>query len=169
MPFTITACKFVGTTSLGLLTVSLQHPSIQHTLTTHQGVSYSLAALSIPSLLAFPSAKPAQHVLTSLQQSAVLHLRSLAALSVVSFNLAYMLSPARSRHPYLLWTSLAAAVAVAADFIPGQPLLSQHKDHVNGETVEQAVKASQRVEQARTVLGFAGFAMALVGLWGDGA
>ncbi|KAI5208625.1 hypothetical protein E4T39_01183 [Aureobasidium subglaciale] len=152
MPSTIAACKFVGTTSLGLFT----------------GVSYSLAALSIPSLLALPSAKPAQHVFVSLKQSASLHLRSLAVVSFLTFNLAYLLSPARARHPYLLWTALVAGLAGASDLIPAQSLIRE-QDDVNGETVEKAVKASQRIEQARATVGLAGFAMAVIGIWGDGA
>ncbi|KAG9647770.1 hypothetical protein KCU98_g10032, partial [Aureobasidium melanogenum] len=153
MPSLIAACKFVGTTSLGLFT----------------GASYSLAALSIPALLALPSAKPAHHVLISLKQTASLHLRSLAVISLLSFNLAYALSPARGRHPYLLWTSLVAGLAAASDLIPGQSLPAQDQDDVNGETVEKAVKSSQTLEQARATIGFAGFAMAVVGIWGDGA
>jgi autophagy-related protein 33 len=125
--------------------------------------------LSIPALLALPSAKPAHHVLISLKQSASLHLRSLAVISVLSFNLAYALSPARSRHPYMLWTSLVAGLAAASDLIPAQSLLSQHQEDVNGETVEKAVQSSQILEQARAAIGFVGFAMAVVGIWGDGA
>jgi len=125
--------------------------------------------LSIPSLLALPSAKPAQHVFISLKQSASLHLRSLAAVSFLTLNLAYALSPARARHPYLLWTSLVAGLAAASDLVPGQSLLSQDQDDVNGETVEKAVRASQRLEQARAAVGLLGFTMALVGIWGDGA
>jgi autophagy-related protein 33 len=125
--------------------------------------------LSIPALLALPSAKPAHHVLISLKQSASLHLRSLAVISVLSFNLAYALSPARARHPYMLWTSLVAGLAAASDLIPAQPLPSQHQEDVNGETVEKAVQSSQILEQARAAIGLVGFAMAVVGIWGDGA
>jgi autophagy-related protein 33 len=135
----------------------------------YQGASYSLAALSIPALLALPSAKPAHHVLISLKQSASLHLRSLAVISVLSFNLAYALSPARARHPYMLWTSLVAGLAAASDLIPAQSLPSQHQEDVNGETVEKAVQSSQILEQARAAIGFVAFAMAVVGIWGDGA
>lgn len=96
-------------------------------------------------------------------------MRSLAVVSLLSFNLAYALSPARARHPYLLWTSLVAGLAAASDLIPGQSLPSQDQDDVNGETVEKAVKSSQTLEQARATIGFAGFAMAVIGIWGDGA
>jgi autophagy-related protein 33 len=125
--------------------------------------------LSIPSLLALPSAKPAHHVLISLKQSASLHLRSLAAISFLSFNLAFALSPARARHPYLLWTSLVAGLAAASGLVPAEALPSQHQDDINGETVEKAVKSSQTLEQVRATIGFAGFAMAVIGIWGDGA
>lgn len=134
-----------------------------------QGVSYSLGALAIPSLLALPSAKPAQHVFVSLQKQATLHLRALAALSVLSLNLGFALSPARQRHPYLLWTALIAGLAATPEFLFGQPLLAQDQDQVNGETVEQAVKVSQRVDQTSAAIGLVGFAMSIVGIWGDGA
>ena len=97
----------------------------------------------------------------------MLHLRSLAAVSVLSLNLAYALSPPRARHPYLLWTALVAGIASGTDLVLGQPLLQD--EDANGETVERAVKASQRVELTRAAIGLAGFAMGLVGLWGDGA
>ncbi|KAG9707446.1 hypothetical protein KCU73_g17640, partial [Aureobasidium melanogenum] len=60
-------------------------------------------------------------------------------------------------------------LAAASDLIPGQSIPAQDQDDINGETVEKAVKSSQTLEQARATIGFAGFAMAVIGIWGDGA
>ncbi|GAB7348717.1 hypothetical protein MBLNU459_g7455t1 [Dothideomycetes sp. NU459] len=152
MPSAVSATKFVGTIGLGLFT----------------GISYSLSALSLPSLLSLPSAKPAQHAFASLQQTAALQLRTLAAVSILSLNIAYALSPARARHPYLLWTSLVAGLGAGTDLLLGQEPFADDQD-VNGETVERAVRTTQKVEATRAAFGAVAFAMAVIGIWGDGA
>ena len=45
----------------------------------------------------------------------------------------------------------------------------EQREEANGEMVEGAVRASQRTEAVKAGLGFVGFAMGVVGLWGDGA
>ncbi|KAL1305925.1 hypothetical protein AAFC00_004067 [Neodothiora populina] len=152
MPCPITVLKFVGTTSLGLFT----------------GVSYSLSTLSMPALLLLPSAPQAQHAFTSLVKSSTLHLRTLAAVSAVSFPLAFAMSTPRIRHPYLLWTGAAALLSLVPDFVIGQTAFKEQQD-ANGETVERAVRTSQKLHAVQAAIGFAGFAMAVVGIWGDGA
>lgn len=133
-----------------------------------QGISYSLSALSLPSLLSLPSAKPAQHAFVALQQSATLQLRTLAGVSMLSLSLAYALSPSLVRHPYLLWTSLFAAFGASTDLLLGQAPFADEQD-VNGETVERAVRNTQLTEAVRAGVGAVAFSMAVVGLWGDGA
>ena len=100
-------------------------------------------------------------------RSSTLHLRALAAISAISFPLAFALSPPRARHPYLLWTGLAAVLAASPDLLLGQTTFQEH-DEVNGETVERAVKSTQITEIAKTAIGVTAFTMGLVGLWGDG-
>ena len=64
---TVAALKFIGVSTLGLLTVCHHHhhsPRHQkHQLTVPQGVSYTLSTQSLPSLLTLPSAKPAAYTL----------------------------------------------------------------------------------------------------------
>lgn len=96
---TIAICKFVGSISLGLLT----------------GVSYTLSAIAIPALLTLPSAQTAQHTLLRLRSVGFMQLRALSAVSAGALLLAYGLSPAHGRHPYLLWTALTVALSAGSD------------------------------------------------------
>ncbi|KAK3306469.1 uncharacterized protein B0T15DRAFT_141433 [Chaetomium strumarium] len=93
----VSALKFVGTVSLGVLT----------------GLSYTLSSLTIPALLTLPSADSAARAFDTLTTSATRHLRSLAAISSSAFALAYILSPRPVRHPYLLY---ASALALGSHF-----------------------------------------------------
>ncbi|KAL1956764.1 hypothetical protein VTO42DRAFT_6817 [Malbranchea cinnamomea] len=90
----ITIAKFVGTISLGLLT----------------GLSYSVSNIAIPALQALPTASNAADTLKDLQQQTrrrVLRFSNLAAVSLIA---AFTLSSPRRKHPYLIWTSLAALI-----------------------------------------------------------
>lgn len=118
--------------------------------------------------MSLPSAKPAQHAFISLQRSAALQLRTLAGVSMISFSLAFALSPTRARHPYLLWTSLVAGLGAGTDLLLGQEPFADEQD-ANGEAVERAVRSTQMTEAVRAGIGAVAFAMAVVGLWGDGA
>ncbi|RMY35311.1 hypothetical protein D0865_13942 [Hortaea werneckii] len=160
MPTAISLCKFVGTISLGLLT----------------GVSYTLSSQSLPSLLTLPSAKPAAYTLAQTARLATLHIRTLSAISTSTLLLSYYLSPSRVRHPYLLWTSLAAVLAGGLDLGFGgkgvQPkgrVLKDEGGEVNGEEVERGAREQQLIEFVRTSLSGVGFAMGVVGIWGEGA
>ncbi|KAI1385081.1 uncharacterized protein F4822DRAFT_382608 [Hypoxylon trugodes] len=86
----VSVLKFVGTVSLGLLT----------------GTSYTLSALTIPSLLELPSASSAAKAFHSLSSVASTHINALTTISGTAFFLAFTLSPRPFRHPYLLYTSL---------------------------------------------------------------
>ncbi|KAI1341580.1 hypothetical protein F5Y15DRAFT_376542 [Xylariaceae sp. FL0016] len=86
----VSALKFVGTVSLGLLT----------------GTSYTLSTLTIPSLLELPSASTAAKAFRSLASSASTQLSTLTGVSGTTFLLAFAASPRGFRHPYLLYTSL---------------------------------------------------------------
>lgn len=103
-----------------------------------------------------------------------MHLRTLAAVSTLAFPLAFVLSPARFRHPYLLWTGTAALLGTAADFllpsvVQQARVLEDEDAEANGEMVEGAVRALQTGGAVKAAVGLVGFAMGLVGLWGDGA
>lgn len=177
MPSTIALSKFVGCISLGLLTVYI--PDIAYYTTepannaTLQGVSYTLSTQSLPSLLTLPSAKPAAYTLNQTTRLATLHIRTLSTVSSISLALAFYLSPTHVRHPYLLWTSLAAAASgglnLAVDRSMKQRVVKDEVGEVNGEMVEKRARDQQWVEFVRTGVSGIGFVMAVVGLWGDGA
>ncbi|SPN97162.1 related to Rotein of unknown function localised to mitochondria [Cephalotrichum gorgonifer] len=101
----VSALKFVGTVSVGLLT----------------GVSYTLSNISAPAILTLPSASSATKALSALSAAASSRLTTLSAVSSSAFALAFILSPRSSRHPYLLYTSVLSALASFAPRIA--PLL----------------------------------------------
>jgi len=149
--------KFCGTISLGLLT----------------GVSYTLSTQSLPSLLTLPSAKPAAFTLSQTTRLATLHVRALSFVSASSLFLAFYLSPPRIRHPYLLWTGLVATASGGLNLLMDkkakQSVAIDEVGDVNGEQVEKRTRDQQLVEFVRTAVAGVGFAMGVVGIWGDGA
>lgn len=92
----------------------------------------------------------------------------------MSLALAFYLSPTRVRHPYLLWTALVAAscgavVGYGPDGTVGGGVEEEGEGMVNGEMVEKRARERQVVEGWRAVVSGVGFAMGVVGIWGDGA
>jgi autophagy-related protein 33 len=196
----ITICKFVGTISLGLLTVCPATPPMSPPRLIvdapipssllfgphlywhdHLGVSTTLTTLSLPALLTLPTATNARTTLSYLTtRNAKLssYLRYITTFSLFS---AYLLSPRRFRHPYLLYTSLftfASGPAVDLAIGVGQKDamngveevdLEAQGEEVNGEQVRQKVERLQVVESVRAGVTGLAFAMGVVGLWGDGA
>ncbi|KAF2107155.1 hypothetical protein BDV96DRAFT_589789 [Lophiotrema nucula] len=161
---TISVFKFVGTISLGLLT----------------GVSASLSTLALPSLLTLPTAVTARTTLTYLSSKTRILSAYLRHITTFSLFSAYLLSPRRFRHPYLLYTSIFAAVSgpgvdYAIAYREGTNArretldLEAQGDDVNGEQVRHAVERMRSTESARAIISGAAFAMGVVGLWGDGA
>ncbi|KAF1925740.1 uncharacterized protein M421DRAFT_423575 [Didymella exigua CBS 183.55] len=161
---TISVCKFVGTVSLGLLT----------------GVSATLSTITLPSLLALPTAVDARTTSAYVaykSQNITSYLRHITTFSLFS---AYLLSPRRFRHPYLLYTSIFAfASGPAVDYFVSFRSdtderraaldLEAQGDDVNGEQVRQAVERRRLTESTKAVLTGAAFAMQVIGIWGDGA
>ncbi|KAF9691488.1 hypothetical protein EKO04_010398 [Ascochyta lentis] len=161
---TISVCKFVGTVSLGLLT----------------GVSATLSTITLPSLLALPTAVDARTTSTYVShksQNITSYLRHITTFTLFS---AYLLSPRRFRHPYLLYTSIFAfasgpAIDYAVSFRAGTNErraaldLEAQGDDVNGEQVRQAVERKRFTESVKAVFTGVAFAMQIVGIWGDGA
>jgi len=171
----ITIPKFVGTISLGLLT----------------GISYSTSTLALPALLTLPSARTASSTFQILNQTLNTQTLTLTALSVTSLISAYFLSPASGKHPYLLWTATLGCWSYCADYFIAGPRNSASafnssaggsddggsgkgsdgvgSEPVNGEMVERSVRRRQFVEGVRAAIAGAGFVVAVVGIWGDGA
>ncbi|KAF1961637.1 hypothetical protein CC80DRAFT_401264 [Byssothecium circinans] len=161
---TISVFKFVGTISLGLLT----------------GVSASLSTIALPALLTLPTAVHARSTLTYLSSKSRLLSSYLRHITTFTLFSAYLLSPRRFRHPYLLYTSiLTFASGYGVDYTVklktgvnerrGEVELEAQGDDVNGEQVRQAVERMRFGEGVRAVVAGLGFAMGVVGLWGDGA
>ena len=138
-----------------------------------KGVSYTLSTQSLPSLLTLPSAKPAAYTLSQTARLATIHIRTLSTISTVSLALAFYLSPPRVRHPYLLWTSLLAASSGALNLAMrqdmGERVVKDVVGEVNGEQVEKKAREQQWIEFVRMGVSGVGFAMGVVGIWGDGA
>ncbi|KAF2477472.1 uncharacterized protein BDR25DRAFT_299403 [Lindgomyces ingoldianus] len=161
---TISICKFVGTISLGLLT----------------GVSASLATLTLPSLLTLKTATTARTTLSYLSSRTKVLSTYLRGITAFTLFTAYILSPRRFRHPYLLYTSIFAfvsgpgvdyAIAYSEGTNEGrnQLDLEAQGDDVNGEQVRQAVERMRFTEGVRAAVAGVAFAMEVIGIWGDGA
>ncbi|KAI0999472.1 hypothetical protein K3495_g8724 [Podosphaera aphanis] len=95
--------KFVGTISLGLLT----------------GFSYTLSAVTLPTILIFPSTSIASKAFKDFKSLALCQLRTLAGISSSSFLAAYLFSPRAHKHPYLLWATLIVSTSLSAEYLPG--------------------------------------------------
>jgi len=174
----VTVSKLVGTISLGLLT----------------GVSYTLSTLTLPSLLFLPTAPSAAQTHAYLKTQTKRTQRILSTVAISALTFAFVFSPPRRRHPYLLWTSLVCS----AGLVPGvnklvrrmsgqvvqEPAMMEEsgvivgassssdsgdEDIVNGEVVRKGVERGRMAESVRAGIWGLAFTMGVVGLWGDGA
>ncbi|KAL1606482.1 hypothetical protein SLS60_003886 [Paraconiothyrium brasiliense] len=161
---TVSICKFVGTISLGLLT----------------GISASLSTTALPALLTLPTAVTARSTHTYLSSKTRLLSSYLRHITTFTLFSAYLLSPRRFRHPYLLYTSIFAFISgpgvdYAVAFREGKNEqralldLEAQGDDVNGEEVRHAVERMKVTEAWRAGISGVAFAMGVVGIWGDGA
>jgi autophagy-related protein 33 len=149
-------------------------------LTHLQGISATVSAIALPSLLALPTAVNARTTfsyLSTKSQYYTAYLRHIATFTLFS---AYLLSPRRFRHPYLLYTSILSFVSgpgidYAVSWRQGSNEqrtaveLEAQGDDVNGEQVREAVERKQFNESVKASFAGLAFAMSVVGLWGDGA
>ncbi|KAI1359129.1 hypothetical protein F5Y08DRAFT_320254 [Xylaria arbuscula] len=203
----VTALKFVGTVSLGLLT----------------GTSYTLSNLALPALLELPSASTAAKTFRSLASTATTHLTALSSVSGTAFLLAFAISPSGYRHPYLLYTSILCFGTRLTDYVTpsifGEPTPSSSSssaskrraalaqarkekaaakrmeasyevlgdshaeestgsasgddvvadEEINGEEVRSEVQVFIQNQLVQTATAGLGLAIAILGLWGDGA
>lgn len=117
----ITVAKFVGTISLGLLTV--RHcllPSfscrpmddLYLTPLTHfwQGLSYSISTVTIPALQLLPTASVAAQSFKDIQLRTRRRVVTLSNLTALCLLTAFSLASPRRKHPYLIWTGLVALI-----------------------------------------------------------
>ncbi|KAF2875132.1 hypothetical protein BDV95DRAFT_309315 [Massariosphaeria phaeospora] len=119
-------------------------------------------------------------LLTGASASLTIFASSLRNIASFSIFAAYILSPRRARHPYMLYTSVLAlftgpgidyAMALREGSHERRAILdleAQGED-VNGEQVRHAVERMRATEGVRTLVGGVAFVMQVVGIWGDGA
>lgn len=129
----ISVLKFVGTVSLGLLT----------------GVSYTVSAVTLPTLLQLPSSSSAAHALTSLQSSLRLPVLALSSLAAAPLFLSFVCSPRYARHPYLFYTSILAVLSVVVPGYLPQPAATASKP----TSARKATSSRARMEASYEVLG----------------
>ncbi|KAJ9500092.1 hypothetical protein LTR99_008460 [Exophiala xenobiotica] len=187
MPCPISITKFVGTISLGLLT------GTSYTLTTI--TLPSLALLPSASLaartLATIQTRSTRHILTlaSISSLSLITAFTLASprgrhpyllwTALVSFlggqGVEYWYN-GLSRFPSLSARSSRSKASDARGTSPGgsdsgyiEVEASGSEDQVNGEKVEMEMSRERKVQKVRTWIAGVGFAMGVVGIWGDGA
>jgi autophagy-related protein 33 len=127
-------------------------------------------------LLIFPSSTTAYQTFNQLSISSNTNVRALSAISSSSLLLAYVVSPRRGRHPYLLWTVLTVLISVGADVLlttPPRRIESRRKAdldgrEINGEEVRKSMEGFRKAMVIKTGILGMGFVMSIVGLWGDG-
>jgi autophagy-related protein 33 len=145
-----------------------------------QGVSASLSTIALPALLTLPTAVTARSTLTYLSSKTRVYTSYLRYITTFALFSAYMLSPPRFRHPYLLYTSIftfasgpgidyAVSLKEGTNERRATLNLEAQGDDVNGEQVRQQVERMKFTEGVRAVVGGFAFAMGVIGIWGDGA
>ena len=145
-----------------------------------QGVSASLSTIALPALLTLPTAVTARSTLTYLSSKTRVYTSYLRHVTTFALFSAYLLSPPRLRHPYLLYTSIFTFVSgpgidYAVSLKEGTNErratlnLEAQGDDVNGEQVRQQVERMKFTESVRAAVGGFAFAMGVIGIWGDGA
>jgi len=152
-----------------------------------QGISYTVSTITLPSLALLPTASSASRALARIQTATTRHVLTFASISSLSLITCYSLASPRGKHPYLLWTALMS-------FLGGQGVEyyynrlerfpkfrssnnasrsfvmvdDEDEGSVNGEKVEMEMSRERRVQGVRALVSGLGFAMGVVGIWGDG-
>ena len=157
-----------------------------------QGVSYTISTTTLPPLLALPTAQPAHTTFQHLRALTHRHQLILTTLSTSTLLLAYILSPPRGRHPYLLWATLAIGAGYGRDIWAGvvekvkgknggkgkdEASGSDSSDEewevegsvgsLNGEVVREGMEKWRGKMMGRTAVWGIGWLVTVVGLWGD--
>ncbi|KPM38969.1 hypothetical protein AK830_g7595 [Neonectria ditissima] len=182
----VSLLKFVGTVSLGLLTgvsysvSTLALPALLRlpsSASAAHGLTTLSAALQTP-ILALTSLASAPFLLCfvlsprSSRHPYLLYTSLLVALSTVAPTLVPQPVP-RSIAPASTGKASARARMEASYEVLGdvhsEPASEEDIDDVNGEEVRADIEGLASGYVARTALAALGFALAVVGIWGDGA
>lgn len=163
-------------------------PKIDSDTHAIQGVSYTTATQTVPTLLTLPSAAEASATFHRAKLLAARHSTVLSILSISAYTIAYAFAPRSGRHPYLLWTGLTVAMGAGADYFlsardqylrekeRGKPRSKVEEDdyedvngsvRFNGEEVRKAVEGWQGRELVKCAFSGAAFCMGTVGIFGD--
>ncbi|KAL6919332.1 hypothetical protein FSST1_003358 [Fusarium sambucinum] len=181
----VSLLKFVGTVSLGLLTgvsysvSSLALPALLRlpsSASASHGLSTLTATLKTP-VLALTSLASAPFLISfflaprSSRHPYLLYTALLATLSSVAPMLILTPAPRRAASSAPRKSSRAkmeASYEVLGD-AHSEPASDEDIEDINGEEVRAEVEGLTRSYLARTAISALGFAMAVVGIWGDGA
>ncbi|RGP70562.1 autophagy-related 33 [Fusarium sporotrichioides] len=181
----VSLLKFVGTVSLGLLTgvsysiSSLALPALLRlpsSASASHGLSTLTAALKTP-VLALTSLASAPFLISfflaprSSRHPYLLYTALLATLSSVAPILIPTPAPRRAAASAPRKSSRAkmeASYEVLGD-AHSEPASDEDIEDINGEEVRAEVEGLTRSYLARMAISALGFAMAVVGIWGDGA
>lgn len=113
----------------------------------------------------------------------------LSTIAASSLLVAYALSPPRGRHPYLLWATLAVGLGfgqevvdlywgikqqedtgnwAVEDFLSGKGKATDDTEqNLNGEALRDQMETWRASQKIRTGISGFGWAMTVVGIWGD--
>jgi autophagy-related protein 33 len=186
-PSAVPLFKFVGTVSLGLLTgvsytvSTLALPNLlnlsssaaaSHALTTLTA-SLKLPILALSSLASAPlllsfalSPRSSRH--PYLVYTSLLTVLSLVVPNFVARTTPRPIAPAPAKKQASTRARMEASYEVLGD-VQSEAASDEEIDEYNGEEVRTEVEAVGRGYVVRTGLAALGFAMAVVGIWGDGA
>jgi autophagy-related protein 33 len=82
-----------------------------------QGLSYSTASITIPSLAHLPTSTNASRTLHEIKRLNRKHGLRLTSIANICFLFAYAFSPPHRKHPYLLWICVSSTLgSYAADY-----------------------------------------------------
>lgn len=142
-------------------------------------------------MLLLPTATPAHSTFRHLRALSSRHQILLSTISASSLLLAYILSPPRGRHPYLLWSTLAIGCGFGKEVLGlwrgkkgeiglggmeewdfgGDKEVETDSDaeELNGEALREGMDAWRGRQLLRTGVWGLGWIMSVIGIWGDGS
>ncbi|KAK2600285.1 hypothetical protein QQS21_005004 [Conoideocrella luteorostrata] len=181
----VSVLKFVGTVSLGLLTgvsYTVSNVSLPNLLQLSSSTSASQAITSLTAslqtpLLALTSLASAPLFLSFIlsprraRHPYLLYTSVIAVLSTVVPRLLPQPAPRPAATPRAKKPSTRAKMEASYEVlgdVHSEAASEEEIDDINGEEVRAQVESLSRGYFARTGLAALGFAMAVVGLWGDG-
>lgn len=113
----------------------------------------------------------------------------LSTIAASSLLIAYALSPPQGRHPYLLWATLAVGLGfgqevadlcrgikqqeftgnwAVEDFLNGKEKVTDDSEsNLNGEALRDRMETWRASQKIRTGISGFGWALTVVGIWGD--